>query len=672
MLSISGLSPSEGEKEVPVNSDVEFTIIDDGNGIDTSSIVVNILGDRALTGINFQTGWDGVGSEITYSGSDINILINPVSNFEKQKVVDVQIQVKNLIGKYFNYTYSFKTIPEVPVLVTSSPSDDEVITQPQYIYLEFEDVIDGIDNSTINVDIEGIDYIINGALQTSILGFLSEIRDREDGDGTIVRIDPIEPFRNGTYKLNYSVADGLGNRLTGHVDFSVNQPIATLPPAFPQTGFVGYFQGVNKVSDLGDGNTVEISWHTPATRSYQSEAFALVYQNEKRLEVFEEDPQYIGDVGLLEAQIPLLETGKTYSFGVRAMESYVDTVDLTGMEIVDEAGLYRVPEPVTIVSTVEAADSIIYVDSVDGYPAQGFLFVGREIIRYNGKIEADNAFLVSPNGRGVSDTVPGIYLSGDEIKLFLQCTDVNTVIVMSTPTYHDGYGFDRQRNGIGLVVTDYSDNDSKFTEPYDFCGYHRPEPYKTLNGQDDCPSYLGGEHGGWRGMRLFDRLVAREEVLLNTTGEPVILLKRVWNGQTCTCMDSRRTHPKVKSCGECYGTGYVGGYAQYVNNRRSDNLVVLSFGDTTEDLKLGSHEHLQQEVEPSAWTIPIPAIRDRDLIVRFDFTGDVEYIYEVLNVTKEKNMFRHFTRQRLALKRMDKTDIVYTIPYALPNNIGVP
>ena len=99
---------------------------------------------------------------------------------------------------------------------------------------------------------------------------------------------------------------------------------------------------------------------------------------------------------------------------------------------------------------------------------------------------------------------------------------------------------------------------------------------------------------------------------------------------------------------------------------------MLSFGDTTEDLKLGMHESLQQEVEPSAWTIPIPAIRDRDLIVRFDFTGDVEFIYEVLNVTKEKAIFRHFTRQRLAIKRMDKTDILYTYPYSLPSNIGSP
>lgn len=672
MLSISGLSPSEGAKNVEVATEIEFTIIDDGIGIDTSTLIVNINGDRAVTGIAFQDGWDGVGSEITFSGSDLNVLIDPESNFNKETVVDVQVQVQNMDNDYLNYRYSFKTIPEVPVLVESNPIDDGLITQPQYIYLEFEDIIDGINNSSINVDIEGVDYIINGVFQTDVLGFLSDITDREDGDGVIVRIDPIEPFRDGKYTLNYSVADSVGNTLIDKFDFTVRQAVTTLPPAFPQTGFSGWFQGVEKVSDLGDGNTVEISWHKLATRSYQSEAFALVYQNEKRLEIFDGEPQYIATQDIQEAQIPLLETATTYSFAVRAMESYVDTMDLTGMEVVDSTGLYRVPEPSIIASTVQADDNIIYVDSVEGYPEAGFLFIGREIIRYNGMIPADNAFLVSPSGRGVSDTVPGIYLSGDEIKLFLQCTDSNSVIVMSTPTHHDGYGFDRQLNNVGLVVTDYGDNDSKYTIPYDFCGYHRAEPYNTLNGIDDCPSYLGGEFGGFRGMNLFDRLVAREEVLLNSTGEPTVLLKRIWNGQTCSCMDLRRAHPKVKSCGECYGTGYVGGYAQYVNNRRNDALVMLSFGDTTEDLKLGMHESLQQEVEPSAWTIPIPAIRDRDLIVRFDFTGDVEFIYEVLNVTKEKAVFRHFTRQRLSIKRMDKTDIIYSYPYSLPSNIGSP
>ena len=88
------------------------------------------------------------------------------------------------------------------------------------------------------------------------------------------------------------------------------------------------------------------------------------------------------------------------------------------------------------------------------------------------------------------------------------------------------------------------------------------------------------------------------------------------------------------------------------------------FGDTQEDLKLTSQSHLEQDYKPSCWTLPVPAIRDRDLIVRFDFNNDVEFIYEVLNTTKDKLFYRHYTRQKLSLQRMDKTDIVYTIDYS--------
>jgi hypothetical protein len=318
-----------------------------------------------------------------------------------------------------------------------------------------------------------------------------------------------------------------------------------------------------------------------------------------------------------------------------------------------------------VVESVLDTDYKIYVNSVAGFGTKGYLLIGSEVIRYNGISTSENAFLIPSGGRGLLNSTPGIYIPGDEVTFFTNCRDDNTVIVMATPTYHDGYDMQREVNNIGLVVTDYTDNDQMFFQGYDFCGYHRAMPQKTLNGIDDCGSYLGGEYNGFRGFNIWDRLVGREEVLLDQVGEPVILLKRIWDGQTCSCMSSRRVHPKVKSCKACFGTGYVGGYSQYANSRRLDRRVMLSFADTMEDLKLGSYEHLQQEMEPDAWTIPIPAIRDRDLIVRFDFTDDQEYIYEVLNVTREKVIFRQFTRQRIKLKRMDKTDIIYTFPWTL-------
>jgi hypothetical protein len=234
-----------------------------------------------------------------------------------------------------------------------------------------------------------------------------------------------------------------------------------------------------------------------------------------------------------------------------------------------------------------------------------------------------------------------------------------------TPTYHDGYSLEREIDGTGVVITDYTDNDKKFFQGFDFCGYHRPLPQHILQGKDDCGSYLGGEFNGQRGMNIYDRMLNREEVLLDQTGEPVILLKRIWDGQQCSCMHTNRPHPKVKSCKKCFGTGMTGGYAQYLNKRREDLKLMVKFKDTLEDLKLTPHSHLEQAYEPQCWSLAMPALRDRDVVVRFDFSGDIEYMYEILNITKEKLLYTHYGRQNLSLKRMDKTDILYTFPFIL-------
>lgn len=674
MLSISGLSPSNGDKNISLNSTIEFTIVDDGSTIDTSSLLVYVNNDKAVEGINFLSGWNGTESDISFVNSNLNIKIDPENLFEKDKKIIVQIQVKNLLGKFLNFTYFFETIQDKPQLLISSPQNKEVLKQPQFLYFDFEDPLDGVDLDSINIKIENTSYIANGIPNYDVCGPLTEIIQKDNLLGFVIKIDPIEPIRDGNYIIKYDVSDPNGARLLGEINFSIKLPIIPLPPVFPQTGFIGFFQGIKRATNLGDGNSIEVEWADVAQRSYQSDAYALIYQNKKRLDIFDGLPQYIAKAEVKKGVLSPLETGTTYSLAIRAMEAYKNSIVFDGMEIVDiENEIYKVPESVFISELVLPTSNKVKVSSVAGYPASGFIVINSEIIKYNGISEETNEFLITPNGRGVSGTTASAHLPGDTVSLFLECKDQNTVILMSTVLFHeDGYGFDRQLNNVGLVVRDSSDIDNKYTEPFDFCGYRRYQPDLTLNGQDDCGSYLGGENNGFRGMNIFEKLVQREEILLDSTGEPVILLKRIWNGQVCSCMTARRMHPRIKSgCDTCYGTGYVGGYTQYVNNRRNDGLILLSFSDAKEDLKLGMHEHLKQEYDPSAWTLPSPYIRDRDIIVRFDFTGDLEFIYEVLDSNREKAIFRHFTRQRLSLKRLDKTDIIYTIPYILPNNIGI-
>nr|BDD46252.1 hypothetical protein 84 [bacterium] len=662
MFSISGLSPSEGEKQVSLSTDIEFTILDDGTGIDISTLIVEVRGSRAVEGLEFQSGFDGPNSEINPDGDNFEVVIDPEEDLPRSSPVFVKIQVQSTEGSYFNTAYVFKTISEAPILLESNPEHNGVITDPQLYILEFEDPLDDIDTDSIQISINGLPYVVDGVFEDDPNGPLSEIE--QTGSSVVVRIDPVEPLRNGDYYWDWSVADENGGTARGRINFTVNQRVATLPAVFPQTGFVGFFQGIQKVSDMGDGQSLCLEWNVPAKRAYKSDIYVLIYMNTNRLDIFDSDPAYIARADVLAANISGLTTGETLSFAARAMETYKDALDFTGMTEIED-GFWEYPSSTAISQAVLDTDNKIYVDSVAGFGREGYLLIGSEIIRYNSISEEDSAFLVPTGGRGLLNTTPGIYVPGDEVRFFSNCKDENTVIVMATPTYHDGYDMEREVENVGLVVTDYSDNDRKFFQGYDFCGYHRALPQRTLDGIDDCGSYLGGEYNGFRGFDLWDRLIGREEVLLDQVGEPTILLKRIWSGQTCSCMNSRRVHPKVKGCKECFGTGYVGGFTQYPNLRREDRRVMISFADTPEDLKLGSYEHLEQDFEPSAWTVPIPAIKDRDLLVRFDFTDDQEYIYEVLKVSREKIVFRHFTRQRLELKRLDKTDIVYTFDWVL-------
>ena len=661
MFILSGQSPAEGEKLVDLDTLIEFTIIDDDTGIDSSSLVVEVAGHRAISDLEFSEAFDGEYSEITPDGDNLNIVIHPEEEFKDGSTVLVKIQVKNLDGDYFNRSYVFKTFPSEPILELSSPEDSDIIKSDQVLFLQFLDIVDDVDEDSINISLNDLQIVIDGEFQDGYDEGLSEIT--KITNGATVRIDSTEVLMDGDYVLAYSVEDLSGNKRVSSLKFSIALPAAILPSVFPQITFVGRNQGIKKVSNLGVGDTLKLEWYKPISRSYRGDSYILIYQDESRLEIFDSSPKYLATSEIEEAIVEGYTPGLTMSFAARALETFRGSMSTDGMEEVTD-GLYAIPDSVEISDTILTESMIIDVSSTDGFPESGNILVNSsEVIKYIGK--TDTSFLVPTGGRGLNGTSPSIYLEGDSVELFVACQDSNTVIIMATPHYQDGSESGREVDNVGLVVTDYTDNDQKFFQGYDFCGYHRAMPQRIFQGVDDCGSYLGGEFNGQRGMNLFDRMLNREEVLLDQSGEPVVLLKRIWDGETCSCSTSRRNHPKVKSCKVCFGTSYRGGFEQYNNRRREDTRLMVMFGDTTEDLKLGAHQHLEQVYEPQCWTLPTPAIKDRDLIVRFDFNDDIEYIYEVLDTTKDKLFYRHFTRQKLRLKRLDKTDIVYTYPYEL-------
>jgi hypothetical protein len=658
MINIIGQAPAPGSKDNPPESNIQLSISGGTNGVKLSSVIVKINGEVALLNGSFTRNFSE--SSMEFVNSDLTLQITRSSNFKLDDIVTVDVTAANLRNKRFSQKYVFYVEKSHPVLIETNLNSK--ITEHSVLYLEFADSNYTIDPDTLNIFINEEVVVSNGRLATFFNKGDSSI---EFDEHLAVRIDHPEFFRNGIYNLKYSLSNSLGNKLSDKIKFEIDVKKIIYPDAFPVSGFVGPTKGVAFARNMGVGDTMEVELPEVSARSNKSEVFYLIYYKAGTELFFDQKPKVITKNRI--TTINGLTPNQQLYWGARCLEAYNGVFDLRGMDTIDDG--YIVPDSTELFSTFDSESLLLYVDSTDGYPDKGLLIIeNKEVVRYSIVNREENYFVIEQ--RGLNNTVPSLFYIGDSVELFLKCQDNNQNIIMGTPTFEDGYlddgyGSGREYDGVGFIVNDYEDQNRKFFQGFDFCGYHQALPDRVLQGIDDCGSYLGGEFNGSRGFNIYDRMLNREEVILDQVGEPVILLKRKWSGITCDCMTSRRGHPKARSCNRCYGTGYVGGYDQFINRRRNDKMMMISFPDTVEDLKLDPKSNLEQVYEASCWTLPIPKIADRDIIVRFDFSGDQEYFYEVLNVSSEKLLYKHYGRQKVSVKRLDKTNLVYHFNYII-------
>jgi hypothetical protein len=209
----------------------------------------------------------------------------------------------------------------------------------------------------------------------------------------------------------------------------------------------------------------------------------------------------------------------------------------------------------------------------------------------------------------------------------------------------------------------YSDEVNTGFPAYDYAGYHMTDPVLILSGA--CVgSYIGGYQfcaDGYsgvgvqiRGISAQDANLQRQEVLLSTTGEPCCLIKRVWTGITCKCFLPYNEYPESR-CPYCYGGGFVVTYEQFFDPRRSDGRIMVRFSPALDDLS-STPDGLESIMIPDCWTLPVPTLKDRDFLVRFDEDGNEEFRYEILNVTRNKLFLDQTGVQKFTLQRVRKTD----------------
>jgi len=443
-----------------------------------------------------------------------------------------------------------------------------------------------------------------------------------------------------------------------------------------------HLPGLRLVEDVGNGMGLRLSWMDAASTNPNKQVHYNIYKGDTKFEVLDSDPFAVTTARQVILNVP---PGNLYYFMVRATEFDPEEFDITQLMQIG-LNLYQYPEAQTLQSDIDSYGASIVVENNSEFPEKGFLKINFEVVKYSTK-DNTTTFFVEDTERGAIGTFAEPHTAGENVELFHGVEDDNSLIFEETATWQPDQGIPRNTDTIGefnvdedgyratnedIVTGDFSNADAvNINFPgYDFCGYHRPSLQSTFSGNACLGSYVGGEFGGLRGFNLQERNIARLDTMLQVTGEPVVLLRRKTTGRKCRCVQNRREQPRFR-CAYCYGTQFDGGYDRYVNSRaiselwpNSQGCIMARISPFPDDLKLEQSQGLVQPSELTAWTLTVPTLKDRDIIIRLirqpngTFAYE-EFRYEVLDVTRNVTVLGQSGQQQFRMRRMDKTDVLY-------------
>jgi hypothetical protein len=451
--------------------------------------------------------------------------------------------------------------------------------------------------------------------------------------------------------------------------------------------------GLISADSRGDGYTISLKFAKAFPTNVANSIGYNIYMSSGVAPVFDDlffrqTPAFIYIGSRTSIDIVDLIPGELYHFGVRAFEYNNSNFDFSTLPVVNNNQLYTFPQSL-LASDMSPDDGYASLLDASEFPniENGYARIAYELISYS-SVDYDSNMLLGVQ-RGVDGTfaefhgTDGYYADGyssgylNPNMIFWPTfqEDANTRVSECWNRFDVGHysyttvdGYHQKTVDLLTTSMEYSDEVNTGFPEYDFAGWHRTDPVLLLNGT--CiGSYIGGYQ--WcadsnssvgqqvRGLNIQDVNLQRQEVLLSTIGEPVCLIKRTWTGITCKCYLPSNENPSAR-CSRCFGSQFITCYHQFFDPRESDGRLMVRFDPAVDDL-LPTDSGLESDFKPTSWTLAVPTIKDRDILVRFDENDNEEFRYEVLNVTRNKLLLNQTGVQKFALQRIRKTDIIYQI-----------
>jgi len=436
------------------------------------------------------------------------------------------------------------------------------------------------------------------------------------------------------------------------------------------------FAGIKIASSLVDGYTVKIDWYQAYSQRLDYNVAYNIYYSSDRESVFDEGIKFVVSNGTqTTGNIPDLIPGDVYYFAVRGTSFPINDVNLMQLPVINNVSVY--PEGL-LLQDISATDTVIPIMDADTFPSYGLIQAGGEIIGYSSVDFVNSSLISSAAQRGMFGTearqhnVDGYdgYVQRDPIvrhyKGFEEC---NKSVMLEENDFGpykyahvagDGY---KEKDHIVYPDTDIPDCLNENFKKYDYAGYHRTRPEDYIGGK--CiGTYFGGEHycadgydsvgGPIRGLGFDDHQNQREEILLETYGMPMVLMKRQTSGKVSRHYDNKKENTIYRGL-DNHGTDMVVGYEQFFNSRRSDGRILVRFDPTKEDIKR-EEMGLENEFIVNGWTLSYPMIKDGDVLIGYNRDGTPEFRYEIINVTRNKTFGNNDGRQIFTAVRVRKTD----------------